>query len=735
MQTSNKRKRSTSQKSDKNEKVKVPKQSSIASFFAVPTKKEPVESELIPEVADPVEMEESVKEEEEEDLSDKKEFYETSMYTDEFNTMLETVLKDESFLFSVEEIHKFDTYKHLSVEPQHLIVRLIMRKHGWFRADNLRYQDNISNMELAIAKLVKAGFLSMKLNDFKEALNLLSKNELKEIAKEKKIVINEANPRKSDYILAILSFALDTSSNIVTHYSQNGSDDTKKEKLWNTINSYLGPCIRVNDDLFKLVQRLQIVYYRINMMTDSNAISTSILAKTSKRNYPEYTACRSNAIWRSRDDLLKYEEALHVEREYEKSIEQLMVYNASKTKKVLSAENGDNEVRNLMIKSWTLCEDRIGLWDDCIAERENEGDSVRPYYMRRFESGWIYTRLLDHGTELLGKLHEYELEAIVLQKLIDQRFYRLGKRGKWYTRLALVQSNYLNKEQPRLQKKTALKTCIDAIHDPRVHQIHLHGIHKRINRLEKDLCIPRREQHQFDYMTLKKREEITIYGERLSDEATGKKTVWRSDDGSECSVEHVAIEYYKKKGFKGLHCENGVVRMIAVLLFWDVIYAPIPGVFETPYQMAPLDLTSDAFYESRIDIINERLSEIGRGQFKEIIKEVDDRERPKRTVSVGINWKYEQQDILEIAECIGASALASLCQLYFEEFGHRQGGMPDLCCWNFDEKKCLFAEVKGPGDTLSETQKMWIETLAGFNIQVEVCHVKVWRGDDVLLNL
>lgn len=69
-----------------------------------------------------------------------------------------------------------------------------MRKHGWIRADNLRYQDNISNMELAIAKLVKAGFLSMKLNDIKEALNLLSKNELKEIAKEKKIVLNEANP-------------------------------------------------------------------------------------------------------------------------------------------------------------------------------------------------------------------------------------------------------------------------------------------------------------------------------------------------------------------------------------------------------------------------------------------------------------------------------------------------------------------------------------------------------------
>lgn len=125
------------------------------------------------------------------------------------------------------------------------------------------------------------------------------------------------------------------------------------------------------------------------MAVDSSAISTSILAKTSKRNYPEYTACRSNAIWCSRDDLLKYEEALLVEKEYEKSIELLTVYNASKTKKFISAENGDNEVRNLMIKCWTLCEDRIGLWDDCIAERDNEGDLVRPYYMRRFESGML----------------------------------------------------------------------------------------------------------------------------------------------------------------------------------------------------------------------------------------------------------------------------------------------------------------------------------------------------------
>lgn len=42
-----------------------------------------------------------------------------------------------------------------------------------------------------------------------------------------------------------------------------------------------------------------------------------------------------------------------------------------------------------------------------------------------------------------------------------------------------------------------------------------------------------------------------IVGERISDEIIGKKSIWRSDNGAECSVEQVAIEYYQKKGFKG----------------------------------------------------------------------------------------------------------------------------------------------------------------------------------------
>jgi Fanconi-associated nuclease 1 len=138
--------------------------------------------------------------------------------------------------------------------------------------------------------------------------------------------------------------------------------------------------------------------------------------------------------------------------------------------------------------------------------------------------------MLEHGTKALGKLQEYSLEALVLQKLIDQRIYRTGKRGKWYDRLALIQATYLKDIPERQRKKMALQTCISGIQDPRVHQskltgargansllithfiAHLTTLQRRIHRLERDLCIPKREQHDFSYLSLKKPSEKTIHG-------------------------------------------------------------------------------------------------------------------------------------------------------------------------------------------------------------------------------
>jgi len=43
--------------------------------------------------------------------------------------------------------------------------------------------------------------------------------------------------------------------------------------------------------------------------------------------------------------------------------------------------------------------------------------------------------------------------------------------------------------------------------------------------------------------------------------------------------------------------------------------------------------------------------------------------------------------------------------------------------WNPSESKVLFSEIKGPGDKLSETQKVWIDVLLSSGVGVEVCRV------------
>ena len=69
-----------------------------------------------------------------------------------------------------------------------------MRKHGWIKTTNLKYEDNISNMDHAVEQLISVGFLETVINDLKSALNLLSKNDLKELTKEKNIDTSLPSP-------------------------------------------------------------------------------------------------------------------------------------------------------------------------------------------------------------------------------------------------------------------------------------------------------------------------------------------------------------------------------------------------------------------------------------------------------------------------------------------------------------------------------------------------------------
>ena len=89
--------------------------------------------------------------------------------------------------------------------------------------------------------------------------------------------------------------------------------------------------------------------------------------------------------------------------------------------------------------------------------------------------------------------------------------------------------------------------------------------------------------------------------------------------------------------------------MIWGLLFWDILFSPVPGVFETPYQSAPLDIATECFFFARREVIEARLREIEEGKGPEILGRTDEKYRGNNTMCVGVRWNdYSRQDLVEI---------------------------------------------------------------------------------------
>lgn len=152
------------------------------------------------------------------------------------------------------------------------------------------------------------------------------------------------------------------------------------------------------------------------------------------------------------------------------------------------------------------------------------------------------------------------------------------------------------------------------------------------------------------------------------------------------------------------------------------MFTYVPNVFQTPYQTCPLDLHTDAFYATRFSEINTRLAQISNGEAERLVREVYERESPKQTCAIGIDWSFELEDIFEIVQCFRGEALATICKVMAQEYQQRGGGIPDLFLWRTDTQEVMFSEVKSENDRLSDTQRLWIHVLTGAGVKVELCN-------------
>jgi len=669
-------------------------------------------------------------------------------------------------------------------------VRLFLRKTAsWHRVERLGYYSDISNVDLAIASLLEprvftgdqtggvAGQDDAKttqewslgesfsfaddseshIKTMEEAAALLSLDELKGLAKEAKVQAKnkadllKAFCRASSRQSGLMSLGLRRSStNASTSSNDSQSRTASPEKHDHNRNSHYltkilaitGPLIRLSEPVFKLFERVHLVFYRSTEWTEKS-LTTIILAKISRRNFPEYVVCRSN-IFGSRDHLLEFERSMRQEYEVDTVLE-------------FNGPPGDEG----FLKVVGLFEETAPRWRELLVDEQRKEDEVYEFgegaYLRRFNAAHAYTRIAHKAAHVLGRLHRYKEEHELLTELLRQRLFHLGRRGSWYQRKALLEERYmwevdtsLQPEEPDARKKhwnrVAAETCEAALKDRDCHLIYHYDLQKRLIKLERKLRIPKRLQHDFNHVKLHAPEEHSVHGIQLvRDEPDAKgvagrgpstKTVWLDELGelgedgtpAHVSVEEMCLSNYRSQGWKGYHSEGGILRTLFAYLFYDVLFIYIPSVFQTAFQTCPLDLHTDAFYPARASEINHRLVEIANGGAERLLREVDERERERRTCVVGLNWDFDIEDLCELVDCFDGSALAAVCKVMAQDYKSRGSGVPDLVLWRTQppgadgKGEVMFSEVKSANDRLSDTQRLWIHVLTGASIRVALCN-------------
>jgi Fanconi-associated nuclease 1 len=176
-------------------------------------------------------------------------------------------------------------------------------------------------------------------------------------------------------------------------------------------------------------------------------------------------------------------------------------------------------------------------------------------------------------------------------------------------------------------------------------------------------------------------------------------------------------------GRPALHAENWFWTSLFALVFRDLYFAPVPGMLPTSRRSGPLDLGTPGFHRRRAEAVEARLREVGA-------------DGPARWT---LGWTGERLAGLGDADAVravaahvpGPMAAAVLGRLAREGWDAARG-LPDLLVLPGSPARlagavpatlgeaAFLAEVKGPGDTVRDEQRLWMARLHEAAVPVEL---------------
>ncbi|NWV38690.1 FAN1 nuclease, partial [Grantiella picta] len=637
-------------------------------------------------------------------------------YLQNFLVVLRAVLENEDDvrLFNEQDLNIITKFYKLSVCGQKLYVRLFQRKLNWLKVNKIEYGEISVDLSPIIEELAEARFLQTEseLEDLCEGLDLLSAPELKTLAK----IFHLPNPNAQKQQLVSDFLRLSKQRSIFSR-NQAGVGTV----ILKRVKDLAGKCVRVCKGPRAVFSRILLLFALPESLEEEEAgsagqglLSTVLRANMGHMVFPSYTVNRKTQVFQDRDDLIRFATAVHLSND----IATAMV-------------NGNWEEAN----SLYLCAKEA--WNELKNHPSLSYHRVLPDYLRRFTVGWVYTRILSQGVEILQRLHKYKEAVQQLQSLLAQDVYCADSRGRWWDRLAL------NLHQHLKNAKKAIVCIQRGLADPAVRTGHRLSLCQRALRIrDSPSCKHLRGLLQdLPLLAVQDVTHVTISGKMCPQTGLGKSVFLMEDiggrDGGEdcsvstvmCSVEELALTHYRRNGFdQGIHGEGSTFITLYGILMWDIIFMDdIPDVFRNSYQTSPLDLYTDSFYENRRAVIEARLQQLHTASSETLAKLVADVWTTQEGKAAAlVNWGrfISLQQVQSLVSCLGGTFLSGVFRRLSRDLRHCRGGLPDLLVWSSHSQHFKLVEVKGPNDRLSPKQMLWLSELHKLGAAVEVCHVQ-----------
>ncbi|PJF16464.1 hypothetical protein PSACC_03710 [Paramicrosporidium saccamoebae] len=552
-----------------------------------------------------------------------------------------------------EELGLVARIQRLEGDAQRMFFRLYLRKIGWFRVDRLEYKD-IGNCPTAVSVLAEANLVE-------QMLDILQLEELRSLAKSLRLQLGSALNRER-IRHEILATRRSKQKRLNFGPTRKSIADEATERIMELGRGLAGPVVRIPPMAIESLRRIFGLFFLDSTAQEENNLSTAIMTDLNRKRYPPYVLVKSGPVFSSRSDWIAYDEAIR----YEKTVSEM-----------LAGDETDDLLPDLLAAV-------LENWKSSYAA----GQTVHSYFLRRYTAGWVYTRMLTSLVGFLEKAKNHKEANRILEILLGQDVYCLGYRGKWWERLVLNLATHVG------GKTEALKKCQEALED----------IHVRTGSriaLQRRLCKLTHTSFDLDEPP----ETVTLYADPETTRTTGRKLLYLSKQHVLVSVEDLVLEHFMDQGWRGFHCESRVYRMLFALCFWDILYGDTPDVFQTPYQTAPLDLSTDAFYRVRKTAIETRLTQIGEGAAPQLL--VDSYYPFYGCQALGVLWEeYPLDALLDICHALGP-ALSPLLRVLAEDYGHSSAGLPDLLLYRPDRSAYRLVEVKSTNDRLSDAQRNW----------------------------